>query len=59
MYYIDSDAENLEEVLQDYEELLKTHPIDVACIGIGENGHIAFNDPGVADFNDPKLIKVG
>jgi glucosamine-6-phosphate deaminase len=32
--------------------------VDVACIGIGENGHIAFNDPPVADFNDPKWIKV-
>lgn len=58
MYYINGDAENLREELQNYENLLKTHPIDVACIGIGENGHIAFNDPGVADFNDPKLIKV-
>ncbi|KKK70192.1 hypothetical protein LCGC14_2926450, partial [marine sediment metagenome] len=31
---------------------------DIACIGIGENGHIAFNDPSVADFNDPKLVKL-
>ncbi len=30
----------------------------MACIGIGENGHIAFNDPPVADFNDPRLVKV-
>ena len=30
----------------------------MACIGIGENGHIAFNDPPVADFNDPKWVKV-
>ena len=26
-------------------------------MGIGENGHIAFNDPPVADFNDPKMVK--
>jgi glucosamine-6-phosphate deaminase len=32
--------------------------IDIACIGIGENGHIAFNDPPVADFNDPVMVKV-
>ena len=32
--------------------------MDIVCLGIGENGHIAFNDPGVADFNDPKLTKV-
>ena len=34
-------------------------PTDIACIGIGENGHIAFNDPppGGADFSDPQLVK--
>ncbi|NLI72745.1 MAG: glucosamine-6-phosphate deaminase [Bacteroidales bacterium] len=58
VYLINGDADNLEEEIQNYEALLKKHPIDVACIGIGENGHIAFNDPGVADFNDPKLVKV-
>ena len=31
--------------------------IDIVCLGIGENAHIAFNDPGVADFNDPACIK--
>ena len=41
-----------------YETLLKSVEIDLACIGIGENGHIAFNDPPVADFNDPRLVKV-
>lgn len=41
-----------------YAELLKSHPIDIACMGIGENGHIAFNDPPVADFADPLLVKV-
>jgi len=38
--------------------LLEAGPADVACIGIGENGHIAFNDPHVADFDDPKAVKV-
>ncbi len=32
--------------------------INLACIGIGENGHIAFNDPPVADFNDAKMVKI-
>jgi glucosamine-6-phosphate deaminase len=41
-----------------YAELLKSHPIDIVCMGIGENGHIAFNDPPFADFNDPYLVKV-
>ncbi len=58
VYYLEGDAENIETVLAKYEELLKTYLVDVACIGIGENGHIAFNDPPVADFNDPKLVKV-
>ncbi len=40
-----------------YAEILKKEHIDIICLGIGENGHIAFNDPGVADFNDTKLIK--
>lgn len=58
VYLINGDAANLEEEIEAYENLLKTHPVDVACIGIGENGHIAFNDPPVADFNDPRWVKV-
>jgi glucosamine-6-phosphate deaminase len=42
----------------DYEEFLLAEPTDVVCAGIGENGHLAFNDPPVADFLDPVLIKV-
>ncbi len=41
-----------------YEALLAEAPIDLVCLGIGENGHLAFNDPPVADFHDPKLVKV-
>lgn len=41
-----------------YTALLKEGPIDLLCMGIGENGHIAFNDPPVADFNDTETIKV-
>ena len=41
-----------------YAALLEHYPTDIVCMGIGENGHIAFNDPDVADFNDPKLVKV-
>jgi glucosamine-6-phosphate deaminase len=42
----------------DYAKLLAAQPIDIVCMGIGENGHIAFNDPSVADFNDPELVKL-
>lgn len=41
-----------------YGTLLSEKEINIACIGIGENGHLAFNDPPVADFNDQKVIKV-
>lgn len=40
-----------------YEELLLASPPDLVCAGIGENGHLAFNDPPVADFLDPVLVK--
>ena len=41
-----------------YTALLKKAPIDLLLCGIGENGHLAFNDPPVADFNDPLLVKI-
>lgn len=47
-----------EETLKQYKKLLEENPVDVVFMGIGENGHIAFNDPHVADFNDPEVIKV-
>ena len=41
-----------------YADLLRRHPLDLCCLGIGENGHLAFNDPPVADFADPLDVKV-
>jgi glucosamine-6-phosphate deaminase len=58
VYYLKGDADDIAAEIKRYEKLLKDNPVDVACIGIGENGHIAFNDPGVADFNDPVYLKV-
>ncbi len=58
VYYLNGDDKDIDAEVLRYENLLKKHQIDVACIGIGENGHIAFNDPPVADFNDPLLVKV-
>lgn len=59
-YVIPPGQENQDpEVLaRRYEELLLSYPLHVACIGIGENGHIAFNEPGIADFDDIHLMKV-
>lgn len=58
IYFLNGDAVDVEKEMELYAYELKKHPIDIACIGIGENGHIAFNDPPVADFNDPKLVKL-
>ncbi|MBN2088337.1 glucosamine-6-phosphate deaminase [candidate division KSB1 bacterium] len=41
-----------------YTALLKTHPVDICCLGIGENGHLAFNDPPFTNFNDSAWVKV-
>jgi glucosamine-6-phosphate deaminase len=41
-----------------YTGLLRQHPLDLCCLGVGENGHLAFNDPPVADFADPDDVKV-
>lgn len=41
-----------------YAELISQYPIDITLMGVGENTHIAFNDPHVADFNDPEKVKV-
>lgn len=40
-----------------YAALIEASPIDIVCMGIGENGHIAFNDPPVALFDDPAIVK--
>ena len=55
--YIDITASDAEKECKRYAELLAKYPTDIVVMGIGENGHIAFNDPPVADFNDPKAVK--
>ncbi len=55
---IPTECENTEKICKDYSALLLSNTIDIVCLGIGENGHIAFNDPPVADFQDSKVVKV-
>ncbi len=55
---INAAATDAEAECERYTALLKSHPVDIVCMGIGENGHIAFNDPHVAEFSDPKMVKV-
>ncbi|MGC2660399.1 MAG: 6-phosphogluconolactonase [Bryobacteraceae bacterium] len=57
VHYIRGDAADLEVEINRYTRLLAENPLDVAFVGFGENGHIAFNDPGLADLNDPAAIK--
>ena len=54
--YIRGDADEKEECKR-YTALLAKAPLDVLLCGIGENGHLAFNDPPVANFQDPELVK--
>jgi glucosamine-6-phosphate deaminase len=56
-HYLNGNAADLAEECARYGELLRSGPIDVCFLGIGENGHIAFNDPHVADFRDPLTVK--
>ena len=54
---IDITATDAEAECARYTALLREYPADIVVLGIGENGHIAFNDPPFADFNDDKMIK--
>ncbi len=56
VHYVDGLADPAAECAR-YARLLEEHPLDLCCLGIGENGHLAFNDPPVADFFDPLDVK--
>ena len=58
VFYINGNAEDLQGECLRYSSLLNQYPVHIVCMGIGENTHIAFNDPHTADFNDPHLVKV-
>ena len=51
-------SNDTEQNIDRYNELLSKNPTDLVIMGVGENGHIAFNDPHVAKFNDDKTIKI-
>ena len=58
-YVPDGTVKDLDAYCKEYDELIKEMGgIDIQILGIGTNGHIAFNDPAVADFKDPKLVKL-
>ena len=55
--YINISATDANAECERYSKLLEENPTDIVVMGIGENGHIAFNDPPVADFKDTKKVK--
>ncbi len=57
-HQIRGEAADPEKECRRLSDLLTERPIDLVCCGIGENGHLAFNDPPVADFEDPKWVKI-
>ena len=57
-HFIQGDAEQPLAECSRYSQLLQQQPIDLCLLGIGDNGHLAFNEPSVADFNDPEIIKL-
>ncbi len=57
-HYLDGTAADPDAECVRYGRLIEEHPLDLCCLGIGENGHLAFNDPPVADFADPEVVKV-
>ena len=56
--YLSGDAPDPQAEADRYAALLRAHPLDLCCAGIGENGHLAFNDPPVAEFDDPVDVKI-
>lgn len=52
------DSPDAEAECRRYAGLLAEAPIDLVCMGIGENGHLAFNDPPYADFEDASAVKI-
>jgi glucosamine-6-phosphate deaminase len=58
LYEIDGAEANAQKTCREYAELVRSHRPLLCLLGIGENGHLAFNDPGEALFDDPVDVKV-
>lgn len=58
VHYINGNNPDPKEECKRYAELLLKYPADIVLLGIGENTHLAFNDPHVAFFDDPEVVKV-
>ncbi len=58
VHYLNGSAGDSDMECLRYSDLLKQFPADIVCMGIGENAHIAFNDPHTANFDDPLMVKM-
>lgn len=58
LFLIWGDTPEPEEEVQRYASVLRSHRLDLCTLGIGENGHLAFNEPGATDFQDPEMVRV-
>lgn len=56
-FYMNGLADPVQEC-ERYTDLLEKYPVDITFLGIGTNGHLAFNDPYLADFFDYKTVKI-
>jgi glucosamine-6-phosphate deaminase len=57
-FEINGSASDLAQVKREYTRLLTSAAPQICLLGIGENGHLAFNDPHEANFSDPEVIRV-
>lgn len=57
-YPVSGDPDAVAETIREYDALLRRYPADLVALGFGENGHLAFNDPPYALFDDPQWVKV-
>jgi glucosamine-6-phosphate deaminase len=57
-HYLQGDAMEPIKECDRYAALLQAQPVELCVLGIGDNGHLAFNDPPVADFNDSRQVKI-
>jgi len=58
VWFLDGTARDVPGELERYARLLRAAPLDLSCVGVGENGHLAFNEPDATDFDDPALVRV-
>lgn len=58
VHYMFDETLTAEQMCSRYADLIRSSRIDIVFMGVGENGHIAFNDPHVARFDDPETVKI-